>query len=304
MKAIQMHEYGDAATLRVDDLPVPQPGEGQVLVRTAAAGVNPVDWKIRGGHARFMFDPPLPLILGSEAAGVVEAVGEGVTEFKVGDEVIAHTGVWGAYAEYLAVDAGCCVLKPANITFEQAGNVAMSVQTAMGAVSDAAQTKSGDVIVIVGAAGAVGRAAVQIARSIGADVYGVASSKNSEKLSALGAKPIAYDAPGGAQFPKADIVLDLIGMEAAGPAVDQLKPGGKYISVVGPMDIPALQERGFDASFFGLGADTARLRKTAELVANGTVKMDDPIVFSFGQVAEAHKLSETGHAPSRIILKP
>lgn len=304
MKAIRMHEYGEAETLQIDDLPMPQPEPGQVLVRTHAAGVNPVDWKIRGGHARFMFDPPLPLTLGTEASGTIEAVGEGVEGLKAGDKVIVHTGLWDAYAEYFAVDAGNCVPVPANIDLDKAGNIAMSVQTALGLVVEAAQPKAGDVLVIVGAAGAVGRAAIQIARNMGVEVYGVGSSKNSEKIAALGARPIAYDAPDGAQFPQADIVIDLVGLEAAAGAVDKLKPGGKYISSVGPMDLPALIERGFDASFFGLGVDGDRLRKTVEKVAEGVVTLDDPIIFSFAQAAEAHKLSETGHAPGRIILKP
>jgi NADPH:quinone reductase-like Zn-dependent oxidoreductase len=305
MKAIRMHDYGPARDLRIEDVPAPHAGPGQLLVRTRAVGVNPVDWKIRRGETRGMFDlPPLPLILGTEASGLVEALGEGVTGFAVGDAVIAFLGVCGAYAEYIAVDAANVAAKPAILSFEQAASVPMSVQTAWGVIIEAAASQSGESLLILGAAGAVGRAAVQIARMLGVEVYGTCSSRNSQRLRDLGAHPIAYDVPGGPQFPDVDVIVDLIGGEAAAPALERLRKGGRYITAISPVDAGAVAARGFDARFFAISASADRLRKVVEKIEEGTIRMGDPIVYSFDQVAEAHALSESGHPSARIIMRP
>lgn len=304
MKAIRIHRYGSAQELRVEDIAVDQLQLGQLLIRTIAAGVNPIDWKMRRGDVRAMLDPPLPIILGTEASGIVEAVGEGVTGFAVGDAVIAHPGLWGAYAEYIALDATRVIAKPDNLSFECAASVPMSVQTAWGAIVEAAHPQPSETLLILGAAGGVGRAAVQIARMLGAEVYGSSSSRNSEHVRKLGATPIAYDVPGGPRFPDVDIIVDLVAGDATATALEHLRKGGRYISAVSPYDIPPIAERGFDASFFGMMTDPDRMRRIVDKIREGVITMEDPIIYSFDQVAEAHALSESGHPSARIIMKP
>ncbi|WP_416211169.1 zinc-dependent alcohol dehydrogenase family protein [Nitrospirillum sp. BR 11828] len=182
---------------RVTDIGRPQPAAGQVLVRILASGVNPLDTKIRAGaaaHARH----PLPAILGLDLAGVVEAVGPGVSTFRLGDEVYGMTGgvggLPGSLAQYAAVDADLLALKPANLTMREAAALPLVAITAWEGLVDRAKVRPGQTLLVQGGAGGVGHMAVQIGRALGATVYATASAEDADYIRSLGATPIDYAA--------------------------------------------------------------------------------------------------------------
>lgn len=193
MKAMVQDTYGSAEVMQLREIDKPTIGDDQVLVRVVAAGVNPADWAMMSGLpyiARPVYGLPKPKsrVRGSDVAGVVAAVGSTVTRFKIGDEVFGSA--IGAYAEFAAASEATLVLKPANITFEQAASVAMAGQVAVLAVIRHGQVRPGQKVLINGASGGIGTFAVQIAKAIGAHVTGVASARNLELVRSIGADEV------------------------------------------------------------------------------------------------------------------
>jgi NADPH:quinone reductase-like Zn-dependent oxidoreductase len=190
MKAMVQDTYGSAEVLELRDIDKPEIGDDEVLVRVRAAGVNPADWAVMSGLpyvARPVYGmrKPKNAVRGTDVAGVVEAVGTGVTRFRPGDEVFG----WcvGAYAEYASVSEGALVLKPANLTFEQAAAVPMAGLVALQALRDRGNVQAGQTVLVNGASGGIGTFAVQIAKSLGADVTGVCSTRNVDLVRSIGA---------------------------------------------------------------------------------------------------------------------
>jgi len=190
MKAMVQDTYGSAEVLELRDIEKPEIGEDEVLVRVRAAGVNPADWAVMSGLpyvARPVYGmrKPKNAVRGTDVAGVVEAVGTGVTRFRPGDEVFG----WcvGAYAEYASVAEGALVLKPANLTFEQAASVPMAGLVALQALRDQGNVQAGQTVLVNGASGGIGTFAIQIAKSLGADVTGVCSTRNVDLVRSIGA---------------------------------------------------------------------------------------------------------------------
>jgi NADPH:quinone reductase-like Zn-dependent oxidoreductase len=191
MKAIVYHEYGSADVLTLQEIDKPVVKDDEVLVRVRAASANPADWHFMRGLPYIMrpqsgLAKPKNSVLGRDVAGQVEAVGKDVTQFRPGDEVFANVEGRG-FAEYTSVSEGFLVLKPANLTFEQAAAVPLAALTALQGLRDAGQLQSGQKVLIIGASGGVGTFAVQIAKSFGADVTGVCSTRNVEMVRSLGA---------------------------------------------------------------------------------------------------------------------
>jgi NADPH:quinone reductase-like Zn-dependent oxidoreductase len=299
MKAIRVHGYGGPEVLTLDNIAIPEPGPAELRVRVHAAGVNPVDWKIRAGYAQAMIDPPLPFIPGAEIAGTVDAVGDGVEGWQAGDAVMAMIGLWGGYAEYAIVWAVLAVPKPKNIVFAQAAAAPLSAQTAWGAL---AGLQTGQRLMIRGAAGGVGSAAVQIGRIKGAEVIATASLRSADRVRALGAdRVIAYDAPVAETMPEVDMILDLVG-DPAIETLHRLKADGLYVTAVLPDDVEKAAAAGRRAEFFGIMPDGAQLATVVEHIASGAIRLAPPIVFALDRAADAQRLSETGHAPARIVL--
>lgn len=197
MKAVRVHNYGGPEVLRFEDAPRPAPGSGELLIRTRAASVNPIDWKIRAGYMKDFVPMPLPFIPGYDVSGVIEAVGSSVTKFKKGDEVYARADAvhgHGAYAEYAVAKETEAALKPKSIDFVHAATIPVAAVTAWRALFDTAGLKASQKVLIHGAAGGVGSFAVQLAKWKGAYVYGTASADNLEFLRELGAdQPIDYE---------------------------------------------------------------------------------------------------------------
>src|ERR1700761_476692 len=241
MHALVLNRYH--GPLEMTELSRPRPSQGQVLVRIAASGLNPLDTKIRAGsadHAKH----PLPLVLGIDMAGVVEAVGPGVSAFKVGDEVYGMTGgvggIQGSLAQYAAVDANLLALKPSNLSMREAAALPLVFITAYMGIVDRAKLQAGQTVLVQGGAGGVGHVSVQLARALGAHVFATASSRDHDALMRLGATPIDYVAQnveqyvaqhtGGAGF---DLVADTVGGATLDASFAAVKHFGHVVSALG-----------------------------------------------------------------------
>ncbi|QGZ58479.1 zinc-dependent alcohol dehydrogenase family protein [Paraburkholderia acidiphila] len=241
MKALVLSHYDGPLELATLERPQPQPG--QVLVRIHAAGLNPLDVKIRAGkadHAKH----PLPLVLGIDMAGVVEAVGAGVTRFAPGDEVYGMTGgvggIQGALAEYAAVDADLLARKPANLSMREAAALPLAFITAWSGIVDRAHLAAGQSVLVQGGAGGVGHVAVQIACALGAQVFATGSARNADVISRMGATPIDYGASGVEQYVQAhtagagfDLVVDTVGGKTLDASFAAVKHFGHVVSALG-----------------------------------------------------------------------
>lgn len=241
MKALVLRQYD--GPLELTTLDRPQPQAGQVLVRVHAAGLNPLDVKIRAGkadHAKH----PLPLVLGIDMAGVVEAVGAGVTRFAPGDEVYGMTGgvggIQGALAEYAAVDADLLARKPANLSMREAAALPLAFITAWSGIVDRAHLAAGQSVLVQGGAGGVGHVAVQIARALGANVFATGSARNADVISQLGATAIDYAALNVEQYVQAhtsgagfDLVVDTVGGKTLDASFAAVKHFGHVVSALG-----------------------------------------------------------------------
>jgi NADPH:quinone reductase-like Zn-dependent oxidoreductase len=298
MKAVQFSEFGGPDVLEIVELPDPHPAAGQVRVRVRAAGINPIDWKVRSGA----MGGDLPQTTGREVAGVVDEVGEGVTDVKAGDEVFGFADGGGGAAE-LALSSEYAPIPP-SLDFAQAAALPVAVETAVRTL-DALGVGSGTTVLINGAAGGVGSAAVQIARSRGARVIGTASEQNHEYLRSLGAEPTTYGegleqrvrelAPDGV-----DAALDAAGGGAL-PALVELT--GSPDKVVTIADFLGAQETGAQFSGgMGTGRAVHALDEIGDLIEAGGFTLPVAQTFPLDQVAEAHELSQRGHVRGKLVL--
>jgi NADPH:quinone reductase-like Zn-dependent oxidoreductase len=301
MRAVVFEEFGGPEVLTVQDVPEPQAGPGQVRIKVRAAGVNPIDFKVRRGWTKGFIDPVFPAVPGLEVAGVVDQAGEGA-EFAVGDEVVGWSD-GGAYAEYAI--GGNVARKPAGVSWEQAVAVPVAGETAQ-RVLDLLGVKSGETILIHGAAGAVGSVAVQLAKSAGLTVIGTASPANHEYLRSLGAVPVEYGdgllervraaAPEGV-----DAVFDTAGQGGLKESVE-LRGGTDRIVTIA--DYAAAGELGIVASGGGGTPEGIRAGLEAQLqaAADGELRLRIAQTFDLADAAKAQELSESGHARGKIVI--
>jgi len=298
MKAVQFSEFGGPDVLEIVELPDPHPAAGQVRVRVRATGINPIDWKVRSGA----MGGDLPQTTGREVAGVVDEVGEGVTDVKVGDEVFGFAAGGGGAAE-LALSSDYAPI-PSSLDFAQAAALPVAVETAVRTL-DALGVGSGTTVLINGAAGGVGSAAVQIARERGARVIGTASEHNHDYLRSLGAEPTTYGdgleqrvrelAPDGV-----DAALDAAGGGAL-PALVELT--GSPDKVVTIADFLGAQETGAEFSGgMGTGRAMHALSEIGDLIEAGEFALPVSETFPLERIAEAHELSQRGHVRGKLVL--
>lgn len=298
MRAIQFSEFGGPEVMHVVEVSDPHPAAGQIRVSVRAVGINPVDWKVRSG----MMGGDLPQFTGRDAAGIVDEVGEGVTDVIAGDRVFGSP-IGGAGAADLALIEHYARIPPA-LDFAAAAALPVAVETAA-RMLDLLGVGEGQTVVVNGAAGAVGIAAVQFARSRGARVIGTASEGNHDYLRSYGAEPTTYGsgladrvralAPGGV-----DAALDAAGGGAL-PALVELTGGPEHVVTIA--DYQGAQETGVRFSG-GLGQVRAwyALSLAAELAQAGTFSLPIAASFPFEEIGRAHALSETGHVPGKIVL--
>jgi NADPH:quinone reductase-like Zn-dependent oxidoreductase len=304
MKAARILRFGPPNIITNDDLPRPEPAAGQLLVRVKAAGVGNWDALIREGTIELQ---PLPLILGSELSGIVEAIGAGVSGFKRGEEVYGATNEQysGAYAEYALPLARKMAHKPKTLNFIEAASAPIVTVTAWQMLFDYAQVTAGQTVLVHGAAGNVGAYAVQLAKQAGLHVVATAASADLEYVRRLGAeKVVDYK---GERFEESvtrvDAVLDTIGGETQQRSLGVLKPGGILVSVVSPVPDSAQTLYGIRAAYFYVDVTTARLNKISELFDTGKLVPHVGTVLPLEKACIAHEmLGGAPHKRGKIVL--
>jgi NADPH2:quinone reductase len=313
MKAIAIREFGGRDKLERMDLPMPEVGNGEVLVRVKGAGVNPVDWKIREGWLKDLFPHRFPLIPGWDAAGIVERIGPGVTGFRVGDEIFAYCRKpvvhGGAYAEYIALAEEHMAFKPSNTTFTEAAGIPLAGLTAYQALVDAAKIKAGERVLIHAAAGGVGGFGVQIAKDRGALVWGTAGSRNGDYVRSLGAaRVIDYSRDDfrkvvRSEYPEGvDVVFDCVGGDALKKSVEIVRQGGRLISIVDSLDAGSLGRAAIRFEFVFVAPNSKELSELGRMVEQGRLKVHLEEVLPLEAAAKAHELSESRHTRGKIVL--
>jgi NADPH:quinone reductase-like Zn-dependent oxidoreductase len=307
MKAMRLHAYGGPEVLAFEDAPRPQAGAGEVVVRVHAAGVNPLDWKVRAGHVKAWLQHKLPLIPGWDVSGVVEAVAPGETAVKVGDAVYGMLDFErdGAYAEYVAARALILALKPNSIDFTQGAAVPLASLTAWQSLFEVARLQSAQAVLIHGGAGGVGHFAVQFAKWKGAKVIATASAANESFLRELGAdEVIDYRST---KFEKAvhdvDVVLDTIGGDTQLRSWQVLRRGGILVATLGISSPEAARDRGVRGEGILVHPDATQLGQIAALIDEGMVKPAVAKVLPLAEASRAHELSQTGHVRGKIVLQ-
>ena len=306
MKAVRYDEFGGIDVLRVDEVERPAPGDGQVLVRVKAAGVNPSEAVIRSGAVAALFPSTFPSGQGSDLAGVIEEIGAGVSGFAPGDEVIGFTNRRASQAELVLVEASDLTRKPEKVSWEVAGGLFVAGTTAWGAVR-AVQPKEGETVVISGAAGGVGSIAVQLAHRTGAAVIGLASESNHEWLRSHGVIPVAYgDGVAGrirtAGTSGVDAFIDTYGDGYVELALALGVPAERIDTIV---DFAAAAKDGVKTDGgreAGPGAEV--LAELAGLVADGQLEIPIANVYPLAQVRDAYTELERRHTRGKIILRP
>lgn len=303
MKAIKIYEFGGPDVLRYEDIPKPQPGPGEILIRIIAAGVNPIDWKIRSGYIREL---PLPTIMGLDVAGIVEAVGQGETSFQPRDEIFAKVSIGqGGYAEYTVTSSTQAAQKPRSIGFVESAAIPTAGLAAWQSLFDIAGLESGQSVLIHGAAGGVGTFAVQFARWKGAHVIGTASSKNAEFLESIGSdEVIDYR---NQRFEEIvnnlDVVLDTIGGDTFERSWKVLKPGGFLVSTVASIPEGMPQKYGVRAKTLMVQADGRELAQIAAIIDEQKIKPIVTTVLPLADAKKAHEMSESRHTRGKIVLR-
>lgn len=291
---------GEGGALSVQEVPVPKPAAGEVLIKVRAAGVNPVDWKIAARR--------VGMVPGTDVAGVIEALGEGVTGWKVGDPVLGFARQSGSYAEYAVVPLDSLARKPTSMTFEEAAGVPIAAETAYRALHETGNIQRGQTVLIHGAAGGVGSAAVQIAKAAGARVIGTASENNAEYLKSIGAdQVIDYRAQA---FEKVvsnvDLVLNTANKETNDRSIGVIRAGGMLVSIVGMPDQImcgvakircSLPERATGAT------NAEMLARVVELAEAGKFKVFVDGVYSMADAAKAWEKSRDGHTRGKLIIQ-
>jgi NADPH:quinone reductase-like Zn-dependent oxidoreductase len=302
-RAVAFYEYGDADVLRLVDLAKPEAGPGQVRIGVRAAGVNPVDWKIRSGAMAAVRRPDFPVVPGVDVAGVIDQIGEGVTDFAVGDEVLG-TSVSGSYAELALAKVGSITAKPAGIPWEVAGALPVVAKTTYRALR-LLNLSVGQTLVVDGAAGGVGTVAVQVAAHRGVRVIGTASEANLDYLRSIGATPVLYGdgvaerirevAPQGV-----DAALDVSGRGSLSALVDLTGSSERVVTIANP----SASELGVRFTSGGPEEVPGSLADAAALAAAGMITLPELRTYPLSEAAEAQRDSQTGHARGKAVLVP
>ncbi|MBV9585731.1 MAG: NADP-dependent oxidoreductase [Alphaproteobacteria bacterium] len=306
MRAIRVHESGGIDTLRLDEIPRPAPGAGEVLVAVKAAGVGPWDRLVREGQSGL--GQALPLTLGSDISGTVAALGAGIDVFALGEAVYGATNdrFVGGYAEYALAEAGKLARKPAALDYITAAGLPVVAVTAWQMLFEYARIESGQVILVRGAAGSVGACATQMAKEAGASVYGTARARDIERVRALGAEPVVEGDPVGAQLASRslDAVIDTIGGDALESTCKALRPNGIIVSVVRPPDEAYFRSRGVRTAYFIVDVTRDRLDRISAMVLRATLNLPVGEVLDLADAKIAHRMLDGApHKPGKIVLK-
>jgi len=302
MKAVQIHAFGGPEVLRYEDVPTPKPKPNEILVAVHAAGVNPVDWKIREGIVR----TTLPMIMGFDFSGVVESVGSEVTKYRSGDAVFGQLADGsGSYAEHALTMEQYIAHKPQGLDDIRAAALPVAGLVAWQALFDIAKLTSGQTVLIHGAAGGVGSFAVQFAKSKGARIIGTASGDHAEQVRQLGAdEVIDYRKTKFEEVARdVDVVLDTIGGETQERSWKVLKRGGVLVSLIQAPPADKAAAHGVRGVIVYQKGNGEQLAAIADLVTKGKVKVNVETVLPLQEARKAQEISRSGHSSGKIVLE-
>ena len=331
MKAFILDHYGRGNSLRLGDVPTPILDDFDVLVEIHAAGVNPIDYKVRNGEFKQVLPFKLPVALGSDLAGVVVKTGAKVSAFKHGDEVFGQmgTGRIGAFAEYAVISQANLALKPKSLSMEEAASVPLVALTAWQVLFDRAKVRKGDKVLIQAGSGGVGVFAIQLAKHAGASVATTASAASAELVRSLGADiVIDYHRQDLAEVLSGyDVALNSQDAAALGKSISILKRGGRAVSISGPPDAAfarsigangvlqllmrllsakargQARRQGAEYSFLFMQPSGAQLAEIGALIDAGKLRTVVDRIFPFAQTNEALAYVETGRAKGKVVIK-
>lgn len=305
MKAARIHDYQAAPV--VEDVPTPEVGPTEVLVRVAASALNPLDVKMQSGEMRHFFPIDFPYTIGTDLAGTIDRVGSDVAGWKAGDQVVARVDptAGGAMAEYAVVPASYLTDAPASLPLTEAAGIGTAGATAWQALFEVAHLKSGQTILVHAGAGGVGSFAIQLARDAGARVIATASGEGLDIARRLGAdQVIDYRAEDFARrLSDVDVVLDTIGGDTQQRSFDVLRSGGVLVSIVSPPDEALAKAHGVTATFFPHQSDAERLRKVAEKMDAGMELLVDRTL-PLDAIGEAFSHQASGRARGKVLVTP
>lgn len=313
MKAVIINDFGGTEKLEIADVPKPEPEEGEVLVRIKAAGVNPVDYKIRSGLYKGRMPIEMPVILGWDVAGIVEKNGFGASRFDPGEEVFAYARRKiiknGTYAEYICLPESFLAYKPKSLSFEEAAGVPLAGLTAFQSLLQKGKLMKNERVLILGATGGVGSYAIQIAKNVGASVVAVASKKNIAYAISLGADDFIDYSEGKIKeeieqrFPdKFDLVFDCVGKEMLDQAYEFVAPGGRLVSILGQVNQEKAEKYKVLFSYHFVEPNVKNLNQLTSWIGEGKFKVHLDEVFSLEEAAKAHKQIESGHTKGKLVL--
>jgi NADPH:quinone reductase-like Zn-dependent oxidoreductase len=299
MKAVVLKSYGDVDQLSYEDVETPRPAAGEVLVKIAAASINPIDWKVRSGAMQQFMPLELPTILGYDLAGEVFGLGPGVDSLKIGQRVMAVAS--NTYAEYAVVNAAIVAPIPDGMSFEQAAAVPLVTLTGAQLIERGVKAKTGQSILLTGALGGVGRTAAYVAGQRNAQVVVAVRPTQLAEAESLGTRAVVSleDEEGLAKFPDLDSFADGVGGPVAAKLLKLLRPGGVYATVVGAP--PEAANFDIHVEMVQMQPDAAQLTRLAEDVAKGRFKIPIAKVMKLSEAAEGHRLAQAGGA-GKIVL--
>jgi NADPH:quinone reductase-like Zn-dependent oxidoreductase len=297
---MQAAEVGEGGRLSVQVRPVPQPGAGEVLIKVRAAGVNPVDWKSALRR--------LGMVPGTDVSGTIDTLGQGVTGWKVGDQVLGFARQSGSYAEYAVIPVGSLAKKSTSMSFAEAAGVPIAAETAYRALHETGRVARGQTVLIHGAAGGVGSAAVQIAKAAGARVIGTASPNNHDFLRSIGVDQIIdYRSQRFEDLVKdVDLVLNTVDADTNARSIGVVRPGGMLVSIVGPANGEACAAAKIrcgrpDRNTGASNADL--LAQVVKLADAGKFKVFVEHEFSLADASNAWDKNREGHTRGKLIIK-
>lgn len=307
IKAVRIHTHGGPETLVYEDVPRPTPLTGDVLIRVHAASVNPIDWKIRSGFGKEIFNHQMPLILGWDVAGTIEAIGPEVDKFEPGDPVYGYTSLRrdGAYAEFAIAKPGEIALKPASLDFVQAAAIPIAALTTWQALFDTASLQENQKVLIHAASGGVGSIAVQLAKAKGAYVIGTASARNADFVRELGVDEfIDYQStPFETVVHDVDVVLDTIGGDTQVRSFGVLRNDGFLVSIVETPSQELTIQHGVQSAMVAAQPNADQLKAITELIDSGKLKPFVETVLPLSEARQAHQMSQSGRTRGKIVLQ-
>jgi NADPH:quinone reductase-like Zn-dependent oxidoreductase len=306
MKAVAIERFGGPEVMQLVTLPDPVAGPGEVLIRVAYAGVNPVDWKIREGHLKQRMPHQFPLVLGWDVAGQIVAVGVGVDRSRIGESVFSYVrkpiAQWGSFAELVAFEAQHVVPIPKKLTLRQAASIPLCTLTAWQAVVEWGQVQRGQSVLIQAGAGGVGGMAVQLAHHLGAHVTSTASEIHHTYVQRLGAERV-IDYHTEKVTGSFDLVFDTVGGAVFEQCWSLVRPGGKLVSILEAIDPKRAQEAGIQGRYVFVRPDGDQLRQIARLLETGALQPPDIREFPLEQAADALEIQRRGHNQGKLVLK-